>query len=39
MSETGQGLVDNDQTNMMKPGSEIKNMWGVLLSLMSAGQC
>jgi hypothetical protein len=30
MSETGQGLVDNDQADQMTSGSDMKNIWGAL---------
>ena len=33
MSETGQGLLDNDRADEMTPGSDIKNLWGMLASL------
>lgn len=34
MSETGQGLIDDDREDDIIPGSEIANMWGTYLIFM-----
>jgi hypothetical protein len=35
MSETGQGLIEDNREDEIIPGSEIANVWGVYVSMRS----